>query len=162
MNTTIKHHAWLTSNFRSSNDRKVYEINNMISQFLLITGCILILHAAYSLQHYRSLVQDIIESSTGISLDIIDDATAATTTTASSVPQSDTLINYRIPPLDIYIELAIAFVLLLISEFVRSGASFQRAIVIKGDKIIQEKSSMIGTPFITRDFDIYTTRKSKI
>jgi Membrane magnesium transporter len=132
----------------------------MISQSLLFIGCVLILHAAYSLQHFRSLVQDLVESSTGISIDVVEVSTigdiAHSEATSSSTP-------YRIPPLDIYVELGMAFVMLLVSEFIRPGSSMQRAVAVKGEKSIQNQSKpIIGAPFISRDFDIYTTRKSKL
>ena len=139
----------------------------MISQSLLVFGCILILHAAYSLQHYRSLVQDLIESSTGISIDVDEASTIgdiAKSLATSSIPQiTEPAVTYRIPPFDIYVELGIAFVMLLVSEFIRPGSSMQRAVVVKGEKSIQNQSKpIIGAPFISRDFDIYTTRKSKL
>ena len=60
----------------------------MISQLLLLIGCVLILHAAYSLQHYRSLLQDLIESSTGISIDVDEASTTiGDIATSSTVPQ---------------------------------------------------------------------------
>jgi Membrane magnesium transporter len=124
----------------------------LMSQSLLIVGCVLIVHAAYSLQHYRSLVKDLVESSTGVSLDVEED-----TSLSSSV-------EYRIPPLDIWIELGIAFVLLLISELNRSGSSFPQAIVKKGE-VLRSKNPMkavMAAPFMSRDFDIYNTRKSKL
>ena len=147
----------------------------MISQFLLFIGCVLILHAAYSLQHYRSLVQDLIESSTGISIDVDavsttmssssgggGDRTTPTAVLSSTVPQFiEPTVTYRIPPLDIYVELAIAFIMLLVSEFLRSGSSMQRAVSVRGEKTKPGKP-VIGAPFISRDFDIYTTRKAKL
>lgn len=141
----------------------------MISTLLLVIGCVLILHAAYSLQHYRSLVQDLIESSTGISIDV-DEASAvvgdiANSVSSSSIPQilAEPTVTYRIPPFDIYVELGMAFVMLLVSEFIRPGSTMQRAVAVKGEKSIQSQTKPnIGAPFISRDFDIYTTRKSKL
>ena len=139
----------------------------MISTLLLVIGCVLILHAAYSLQHYRSLVQDLIESSTGMSIDV-EEASAVVgdiANSVSSVPQllAEPTVTYRIPPFDIYVELGMAFVMLLVSEFIRPGSTMQRAVVVKGEKSIQSQTKpIIGAPFISRDFDIYTTRKSKL
>jgi hypothetical protein len=119
-----------------------------MSQSLLVVGCVLIVHSAYSLQHYRSLVHDIVESTTGVSLDVEDD------TSVSSVV-------YRIPPMDIWIELGIAFALILTSEFTRSGSSFSCAIVKKGETLGSNNKSIMAAPFMSRDYDIYTTRKCK-
>ena len=133
----------------------------MISQLLLLIGCVLILHAAYSLQHYRSLLQDLIESSTGISIDVDEASTTiGDIATSSTVPQlMEPTFTYRIPPFDIYVELAMAFILLLVSEFIRSGSSMQRAVSVKGETSKQSPAKpVIGAPFISRDFDIYTTR----
>ena len=141
----------------------------MISKLLLCTGCALILHAAYSLQHYRSLVQDLIESSTGISFDVdeasttIGDMTTAAVS-SSTLPQLiEPTLTYRIPPLDIYVELGMAFLMLLVSEFLRSGSSMQRAVSVKGDSTKQSLAKpIVAAPFISRDYDIYMTRKSKL
>jgi Membrane magnesium transporter len=124
----------------------------LMSQSLLVVGCVLIVHAAYSLQHFRSLVKDLVESSTGVSLDVEDD---------SSLSSS---VDYRMPPLDVWIELGIAFVILLTSELTRSGSSFPMAIVKKGDALRCKNliPSVMAAPFMSRDYDIYTTRKSKI
>jgi hypothetical protein len=131
-------------------------------------GCVLVLHAAYSLQHYRSLVQDLIESSTGISIDVDEASTAmgdlATSVSSSSLPHRiEPTVTYRIPPLDIYVELAMAFIMLLVSEFIRSGSSMQPAVFVKGKKSKQcSAKPIVGAPFISRDYDIYTTRKAKL
>jgi len=42
-----------------------------LSKVLLTTGALLVLHAAYSLQHYRALIQDLEESATGISSEVL-------------------------------------------------------------------------------------------
>lgn len=139
----------------------------MISQFLLVLGCALILHAAYSLQHYRSLLQDLIESSTGVSIDVDEASTngdISASVMASTISQvSAPAITYRIPPFDIYIELSVAFAMLLVSEFIRPGSSMQKAVSVKGEKSKQNQTKpILAAPFISRDYDIYTTRKSKL
>jgi uncharacterized membrane protein len=136
--------------------------DTLITQFLMILGCFLVIHAAYSLQHYRSLIQDIVESSTGLSLDV-DEATAPVVVVAASESQQPQPIVYNMPPMDIWIELCIAFVLIFISELTRSGSSFQRAVLRKGEKSKQTyNKSMMAAAFVSRDFDIYTSRKSKL
>jgi uncharacterized membrane protein len=136
--------------------------DTLITQFLMILGCFLVIHAAYSLQHYRSLIQDIVESSTGLSLDV-DEASVPVVVVAASESQQQQPIVYNMPPMDIWIELCIAFVLIFISELTRSGSSFQRAVLRKGEKSNQTyNKSMMAAAFVSRDFDIYTSRKSKL
>jgi Membrane magnesium transporter len=110
----------------------------MASNVLLVLGSFVLLHAAYSLQHYRSLIQNLEEAATGVSIDIeVTDSTV-----------------YQIPPLDVWIELAAAFVFLLIGEWTRTGSSLQPAAVKKGVK----QKSLVAPPYVSRDFDIYTSR----
>jgi Membrane magnesium transporter len=107
----------------------------VVSKILLWTGAVMLLHAAYSLQHYRSLIQNLEESTTGISSDV--------EVVAGSV--------YKVPPADVWIEMAVAFVVLFVSELTRTGSSLQP---VKG---IDQKP-MIAQPFFSRDFDIYSSR----
>lgn len=105
----------------------------------MATGTLLILHAAYSLQHYRSLIQDLEESSSGVSIDV--------EVTDSSI--------YRVPPLDVWVEMCLAFGLLLVAELTRPGSSLQPvAVMSKGIK----QKPMMAAPFVSRDFDIYKSR----
>jgi len=112
----------------------------MFSKILTATGALLMLHAAYSLQHYRSLVQDLEESATGISIDVVMEAEAG----------SGAASEYRIPPTDVYIEMLLSFVLLFVSELTRTGSSLQ--------PVVSPKKPMIAPPYVSRSFDIYTTR----
>lgn len=112
----------------------------MFSKFLAIAGALLMLHAAYSLQHYRLLLQDLEESATGISSDVMmEEATGE----ASEYYQ-------RIPPLDILIEMILSFVFLLVSELTRTGSSMQ--------PVVSPQKPMIAAPYVSRSFDIYSTR----
>jgi hypothetical protein len=110
-----------------------------VSKILMATGTLLLLHAAYSLQHYRSLIQDLEESSSGLSIDV--------EVTDSSV--------YRVPPVDVWVEMCLAFGILLVAEFTRTGSSLQPVATSKGG--IKQKP-MMAAPFVVRDFDIYTSR----
>jgi hypothetical protein len=109
----------------------------MFSKIVSTTGALLMLHAAYSLQHYRSLVQDLEESATGISSDVMDEAVGVAS-------------EYRIPPTDVYIEMILSFVLLLLSELTRTGSSLQ--------PVVSPQKPMVAPPYVSRTFDIYTTR----
>lgn len=111
----------------------------MFSKILTATGALLLLHAAYSLQHYRSLLQDLEESATGISIDVTED------TAASSSNE-----YHRIPPTDVYVELLLSFVVLLLSELTRTGSSLQ--------PVLSPQKPMIAAPYVSRSFDVYTTR----
>ena len=116
----------------------------------MIIGCVLILHAAYSLQQYRSLVKDLVESSTGVSLDVDE--------TTDTIPSE---VVYQIPPIDIYMELCIAFIIIFLSELNRSS-TFRRAIITKGGTVSSQSKNqtkpVMAAPYISRDFDIYAGR----
>ena len=108
-----------------------------MSKLLTTTGILLILHAAYSLQHYRSLLQDLEESTTGISSDI--EAGNGT---------------HRIPPVDVWVEMLLAFAILLLSELTRTGSSLQPV----SNKGGIPRKPMMAAPYVTRHFDIYARR----
>ena len=93
------------------------------STVLLSAGTLLLVHAAYSLQHYRSLLQDLEES--------------------TIIENSDPL------PMDVWIEMGMGFGAILISELTRNNL-----------KPIKQASQqpMSAAAFVTRDFDIYTSR----
>lgn len=115
------------------------------SNALLVAGSLILFHAAYSLQHFRSLIQSLEEASTGVSVDILD----------ASVMDGTALHHYRIPPMDVWIELGVAFFLLLIGELTRT--TLLPAAVQKG----RRQKSLVAAPFVTRDFDIYSSRGSR-
>ena len=110
-----------------------------VSKILLATGALLILHAAYSLQHYRALIQGIEESATGVSSEVLD---------------GDSNV-YRVPPVDVWVEMLLAFSILLLSELTRTGSSLQPVSNRGG---VPQKP-MMAPPFVTRDFDIYSSRR---
>ena len=112
-----------------------------VSKLLTATGALLILHAAFSLQHYRSLIQVLEESATGISSEVIDDGATGSTV-------------YRIPPVDVWLEMLLAFTVLLLSELTRTGSSLQPV----SNKGGVPQKPMTAAPFVTRDFDIYSSR----
>lgn len=110
----------------------------VVSKILMASGSVLLLHAAYSLQHYRSLIQGLEEATAGVSMD---------------VEVADSAV-YRVPPVDVWIELGLAFALLLIAELTHPGSSLQTVAASQGVK----QKPMMAAPFVSRDFDIYTSR----
>jgi len=116
-----------------------------MSRLLTATGILLLLHAAYSLQHYRSLLQDLEESATGVSSDVVLDVLLLESSSAG--------IYHRIP-VDVWVEMGLAFVLLLFSELTRTGSSLQPV----SNKGGAPQKPMMAAPFVTRDFDIYSSR----
>ena len=68
--------------------------------------------------------------------------------------------TFRIPPFDIYVEVGLAFCILLLSQMIHVG-SLQSVEVGKGGA---DKHRPLKAPaYITRDFDIYEYRcRSKI
>lgn len=117
-----------------------------VSKMLTATGALLILHAAYSLQHYRSLIQDLEEAATGLSSEVIDDG-----------PGGGGAVVYRIPPTDVWVEMLLALAILLLAELTRAGSSLQ-PVSNKGGGGGAPPKPMMAAPFVTRDFDIYASR----
>ena len=116
-----------------------------ISNSMFVVGTILLIHATYSCLHYRSLVQELQESVIGISSDVLE------TTMASS----NNNVGVSVPPLDVYIEVVIGFFIILLSELIRPGSSLQPVVPTADGK---RPKPLVAQPYITRDFDIYTTR----
>lgn len=112
------------------------------SQLLLGLGVVLILHSAFSCSHYRELLRDLEES--GFNNEQQEHESDLSTT------------QYPLPPLDVWIEVILGALLVLVSELVRSGASLQ-PVTTKGGKGGKRKP-MVAPAFRTRDFDIYTSR----
>jgi hypothetical protein len=107
-------------------------ITNMSSASTILSsiGVLTMLHAAYSCMHYRSMLQD---------LDLIqqqDDGSRS---------------DYPIPPLDVYVEVAVSFAMILLSELIKVGP-FQSVDISKNRK------PLVAPAYITRDFDIYNNR----
>ena len=111
-------------------------------------GALLILHAAYSCMHYRSILMD---------LDLLD----ATTSTGSTTSASNDA-TMMIPPLDVYIELGVAFGLLLLGSLLAMGPLQSVEVVATTASSKHESRKSLAAPaHKTRDFDIYSNR-SKI
>jgi hypothetical protein len=114
----------------------------------LTLSIVLILHAAFSLQHYRALMQDILEDNTASLPNLI-----ATTTTGAAVQHLDHDIATHIAiPLDIWLELAIGYFILVLSELWSRGS--MQPVLSKG----RRPRPIVAPVYRTRDFDIYETR----
>ncbi|KAL3897988.1 MAG: hypothetical protein SGARI_006782, partial [Bacillariaceae sp.] len=98
------------------------------NSFIISTiGGVLLLHSAYSCMHYRSLLQD---------MDLIGE-------------QDDTQNEYPIPPMDVYIEVAVAFGLILLGELISVGK--MQPVDIFASK---DRKPLMAPPYRTRDFDV--------
>lgn len=144
----------------------------VLTNAVFLIGIILLLHSAYSCMHYRSLLQVIDETVSGTSADVLLDAKptpatsiigvdGSTTTTATRSSKngvkSSGIKNISVPPLDVYIESIIAFLLILIAELIRPGSTLL-PVVSNSSSTNSKPKQLIAPPYITRDFDIYTTR----
>ena len=108
----------------------------MPSSIFLTIGGLLLCHAAYSCLHYRELLRDLQDAGY--------EGSNSSDTTAAII---------MIPPLDVWAEIAVAFVIILLAELNRSGSSLRPA---RGAK---KKMTPLAAPiYRTREFDIYTTR----
>jgi hypothetical protein len=87
-------------------------------------GVVLLLHAAYSCLHFRNLVADL------------------------------ELSDLQIPPLDVVLECASGFLLLLMSQIF---VSTTQLIPIR---VTLQTKSLVAPAYRTRDFDIYSNRAS--
>jgi hypothetical protein len=102
-----------------------------VSSLLTALGSVLILHAAYSCLHYRSILQD---------LDLEE--------------------SFQIPPADVYVEVGLAFVVLLVGELLGVGSLQPVEVTIKANQ--QKRRPMVAPNFKTRDFDIYANRSKML
>jgi Membrane magnesium transporter len=108
--------------------------STLSSTVALTLSIVLILHAAFSLQHYRALMQDILE-------DNVVDGVAMMTHN-----------NHHIAiPLDVWLELGLGYGVLVLSELSRGS---MKPVLSKGKR----PRPIVAPAFVTRDFDIYTTR----
>jgi hypothetical protein len=134
------------------------------STFLLTTGTALLLHAAYSCLHYRLLVRDLQDSGVLI-METSDGPHAATDASLSSHEgtggASFASLSPSLPPWDVWMEISLAFLTILLSEFCRSGSSLQTVTTSKDNKQQQPqyaRRAMAAPLYRSRDFDIYAGR----
>ena len=127
-----------------------------ISFFLKGTGAILMLHAAYSCMHYRSILQDldlVATSSSGSDGQHQDE-------TETSSSSSETMM---IPPIDVYIEVVIAFLLILLGELYGIGSLQSVELVsVSAEENEVKRKSLTAPAYRTRDFDIYNNRSKAL
>ena len=89
------------------------------SSILTTVGVLLMAHAAYSTLHFRSILQDLGD------------------------------VNEPIPPLDVYVELVLSFVILFVGQLMATG-SLQSA-----DVFSPNRKPLAAPLYRTRKFDIY-------
>lgn len=106
-----------------------------LSHLITTTGAFLLLHAAYSCLHYRSVLEDWMES-------------GYETTTSEE----------QVPPPDVILECALAWVLLLAAELMRSSSGL-RPVMNTGGRGVRLKP-LVAPLYKSRDYDVYTTRGS--
>ena len=126
-----------------------------ISFFLKGTGAILMLHAAYSCMHYRSILQDldlVATSSSGSDGQHQDE-------TETSSSSSETMM---IPPIDVYIEVVIAFLLILLGELYGIGSLQSVELVVSAENEVVKRKSLVAPAYRTRDFDMYNNRSKAL
>ncbi|EEC45654.1 predicted protein [Phaeodactylum tricornutum CCAP 1055/1] len=104
----------------------------MASKTLFATGTVLLLHAAYSCLHYRSLLQELEDA-------VLEDADS----------------THRLPPVDVWIEAISGFLILLVSELMRAGSGLHPISKTGGTRLM-------APSYQTRDFDIYSTRSKAL
>lgn len=113
---------------------------------LTATGTLVLIHAAYSCLHYRSLLQDLEDSL------VETPVTALLDSTSSSTQQQQQ--HERIPPTDVWIEVIAGFLILLLAELTRSAL-----VPVSNDTKSKVKKRPIMAPaYRSRDFDIYAHR----
>jgi len=132
-----------------------------ISFFLKGTGAVLMLHAAYSCMHYKSILQDLdlVSGSDGQQ----DGTTGETEATTSSEASSETteITMHMIPPIDVYIEVAVAFILILLGELIGIG-SLQSVELTTSEENQVKRKPLAAPAYRTRDFDIYSNRSKAL
>ena len=129
-----------------------------ISFFLKGTGAVLMLHAAYSCMHYRSILQDLDLVTTSSSGSDGQHQDYETETSSSSETTTETMM---IPPIDVYIEVVVAFVLILLGELYGIGSLQSVELVVSAENEVKRKS-LVAPAYRTRDFDIYNTRSKAL
>jgi len=109
----------------------------MLSKSMFTIGSMLLLHASYSCSHWRELVQEVEESSNDVEL----------------------ISNLPALPLDVWIEVGLGFCLILVSELSRGGSALRPIMGGGSNKKGGKGPEPLMAPiYLTRDFDIYSTR----
>jgi hypothetical protein len=87
-------------------------------------GAVLMAHAAYSTLHFRSILHDLGD------------------------------VQEPIPPMDVYVELAISFLLLLVGQLIDMGR------LQSADVFSPNRTPLAAPAYRTRNFDIYEYRST--
>jgi Membrane magnesium transporter len=130
------------------------------SSVLFYLGTILILHSAYSLLHYRELLQEIQDSTLGSSLSSSPAGSAGAG--SSSAPGSSigggggSVSDPPDLPVDVVVEVVGGFLLLLVSELIRPASALRP--IANNSSSAQQGGRVVAPPYVSRDFDIYSTR----
>ena len=126
--------------------------SSTLAFFLKGIGVLLMLHAAYSCMHYRSILQD---------LDLVLASTASDVgtdrdkDTPGEVAGEATTV--MIPPVDVYIEVVVAFAMIFFGELIGIGP-LQSVELSNNDK----RKPLAAPAYRTRDFDIYNNRSKAL
>ena len=107
----------------------------MISTSLTSAGALLLLHAAYSCLHYKSLLQEL-----DISLDDISD-------------------KRSLPPYDVYVECALGLLVVFAGQLLGPGAGSWQPCITSGNT---KRRPLAAPAFRTREFDIYADRSQAV
>jgi hypothetical protein len=101
--------------------------------FLTAFGTLVLIHATYSCLHYRSVI-----------LELDNEATAE---------------SHPLPPMDVWVEVVVGFLTLLVAELLRTGSSLQPVSNTSSSSASKSKKRALMAPaYQTRDFDIYAGR----
>ena len=99
-----------------------------MASLLTALGSLLMAHAAYSTLHYRSILQDLGD------------------------------VQEPIPPLDVYVEVILSFLLLLIGQMVGAGKLQPVELLAKDGSAGSSRVPLVAPAYRTRKFDIYEHR----
>lgn len=115
-----------------------------LSRILFFGGTILLLHASYASTQYRELLQELEESAI--------DETSFILSTQQKIP------------LDVWVEVIVGFMSLLVSELTRGGSNLRpiHKTNTNSSSTTRNKNEsdepLMAPIYRTRDFDIYSTR----
>ena len=104
----------------------------MISTTFTLTGSLLLLHAAYSCLHFKSLLQE---------LEIPFEAGSGGTRS--------------VPPPDVYVECALGLLVLFVGQLLGPGAGVWQPCVTGGTT---KRRPLAAPAYKSRDFDVYADR----
>jgi Membrane magnesium transporter len=126
------------------------------SSVLFYLGTILILHSAYSLLHYRELLQEIQDSTLGTTLSSsIGSSAGAGSSSAIGVGEGGVPDPPDLP-IDVVVEVVAGFLFLLVSELIRPASSLRP--IANNSSSAQRGGRVVAPPYVSRDFDVYSTR----